>query len=407
MKLNSMFRQYLFVATVPLVLFAIASFSCASFPAKQNQPVRAADLQEEIQEHRFNAKVSFEVDPRWGLQKIPVKSATTFGRLQFVDALTGYAVDGKANLYKTIDGGVSWNKMKTFPGSSISSILFPTEDVGLVATHTIPESSISGENALARIFRTVDGGNSWTQVFEGRSLGIDSLSVSKSRVVFAAGSKSAVVDSVLEWSPLFMSSSDGGTSWNDISGGLIQEFERGNRINGMPTDIIADDNLVTVVTHHGSIISSDDLGKTWSFQAGVDRQGFPYSVRSLGWSKNGELLIYGSSSSMDHGTASFVASWSKASGWKIGLLPRYFLSDAVLLSSGEIVAVGFVFKDGHRSPRTGIVLTSSDNGENWQVIQEGGPENSFNSISRLSEKRLFVTETGGDALVVERKRAPF
>ncbi|HCA59183.1 MAG TPA: hypothetical protein DEP46_14510 [Blastocatellia bacterium] len=398
-----MIKQYLFVAFVPLVSFSLALSACVSIPSKQNGAVSAANVQEEMQEHRFNAKVSLEVDPRWGLQQIPVKSATTFRRLHFVDALTGYAVDGKANLYKTTDGGVSWNKMKTFPGSSISNILFPTEDIGLVATHTIPDSSIGGENALARIFRTVDGGNSWTQVFEGRSLGIDSLSVSKSRVVFAAGSKSAVVDSVLEWSPLFMSSSDGGTSWNDISGGLIQEFERGNRINGMPTDIIADDNLVTVVTHHGSIISSDDLGKTWSFQAGVDRQGFPYSVRPLGRSKNGELLLYGASSSMDHGTGSFVASWSKAAGWKIGLLPRYFLSDAVLLSSGEIVAVGFVFKDGLRSPKTSIVLSTSDNGQNWQLIRESGPDNSFNSISRLSEGNVFVAGDEGDTVVLERR----
>jgi len=398
-----MIKQYLFVAFVPLVSFSLALSACVSIPSKQNGAVSAANVQEEMQEHRFNAKVSLEVDPRWGLQQIPVKSATTFRRLHFVDALTGYAVDGKANLYKTTDGGVSWNKMKTFPGSSISNILFPTEDIGLVATHTIPDSSIGGENALARIFRTVDGGNSWTQVFEGRSLGIDSLSVSKSRVVFAAGSKSAVVDSVLEWSPLFMSSSDGGTSWNDISGGLIQEFERGNRINGMPTDIIADDNLVTVVTHHGSIISSDDLGKTWSFQAGVDRQGFPYSVRPLGRSKNGELLLYGASSSMDHGTGSFVASWSKAAGWKIGLLPRYFLSDAVLLSSGEIVAVGFVFKDGLRSPKTSIGFWTSDNGQNWQLIRESGPDNSFNSISRLSEGNVFVAGDEGDTVVLERR----
>ncbi len=397
-----MIKQYLFVAFVPLVSFSLASTACVSFPSKKSDAVRAATVPEEMHEHRFTAKVSFENDPNWNVRQMPTESSIAFERLQFVDAVTGYAVDGKANLYKTIDGGVSWNKMKTFPGSSISSTLFPTEDIGLVATHTIPDSSIGGENALARIFRTVDGGNSWTQVFEGRSLGIDSLSVSKSRVVFAAGSKSAVVDSVLEWSPLFISSSDGGTSWNDISGGLIQEFERGNRINGMPTDIIADDNLVTVVTHHGSIISSDDLGKTWSFQAGVDRQGFPYSVRPLGRSKNGELLLYGASSSMDHGTGSFVASWSKAAGWKIGLLPRYFLSDAVLLSSGEIVAVGFVFKDGLRSPKTNIVLSTSDNGQNWQLIRESGPENSFNSISRLSEGNVFVAGDEGDAVVLER-----
>lgn len=80
----------------------------------------------------------------------------------FIDNQTGYISDfdrGNLKVYKTVNGGVSWNKIcdRDYRNGPVNDIQFLTETLGFICTQT----NISNLR-YAEVMRTTDGGNSWT-----------------------------------------------------------------------------------------------------------------------------------------------------------------------------------------------------------------------------------------------------
>jgi photosystem II stability/assembly factor-like uncharacterized protein len=76
-------------------------------------------------------------------------SPESFSFISFVDDNIGYA--GGGNIYKTTDGGNTWNSIAN-TSLSVNSLSFPSENIGYAT---------SNDNWL---YKTTDGGNNWFQL---------------------------------------------------------------------------------------------------------------------------------------------------------------------------------------------------------------------------------------------------
>jgi photosystem II stability/assembly factor-like uncharacterized protein len=167
-------------------------------------------------------------------------------------------------LYKSTDNGVTWNNM----GPNIGSLL-ETEIFSLAASAINPNLIFIGGNNFgvngwaSVIWRTTDGGQTWDNVYVGsfpdnfesvRYLWIDPNS--SDQVIYAA-MKSEVEGSLLK-------SSDGGDTWDVISGSIPASYKWYGTIVSMPDD---SQKLLAGAGGYGvtsTAYLSADAGNTWT-----------------------------------------------------------------------------------------------------------------------------------------------
>lgn len=125
----------------------------------------------------------------------------TIKLLYFVSELTGYFVKstnhGK-NVYKTIDGGLSWKIMNDFnyDMSDINCLYFINEDTGFV----------SAKFGISRIMKTTDGGITWEKKAEN---------ISFSRIQFL-DAKTGYASNAYSYYRRMYKTTDGGETWKVI-----------------------------------------------------------------------------------------------------------------------------------------------------------------------------------------------
>jgi photosystem II stability/assembly factor-like uncharacterized protein len=116
-----------------------------------------------------------------------------------------------STLYKTIDGGISWNPL-IVPNSS------ELTDVAIVDENRIFVCNISGPPL---IIGTSDGGDNWENLFDASS-----VSIFLDYIEFFGENNGMVMgDAVNENSPAaFIQTSDGGQNWNPVNNSLLGGF---------------------------------------------------------------------------------------------------------------------------------------------------------------------------------------
>lgn len=103
--------------------------------------------------------------------KLEVISSTLLDYISgvhFFNASTGVAVSYEAKIYKTTDNGVTWTMQYSnpIPDQPFSHIFFTDANVGYVvggSTSCVEPSCVPSGGV---IFKTIDGGDSWTRVLQ-------------------------------------------------------------------------------------------------------------------------------------------------------------------------------------------------------------------------------------------------
>ncbi len=120
-----------------------------------------------------------------------------FNRIQFLDANTGFVCAGNNKLYKTTNSGENWTII-------IPASIFPN-DMAVVSEDTI--FLVNSEGAFGGVFRTTNGGASWTQVNLAPN-NPDRIYMFNARIGFVSNTSSSQL----------RKTTDGGLTWNIVSG---------------------------------------------------------------------------------------------------------------------------------------------------------------------------------------------
>jgi len=125
----------------------------------------------------------------------------SFDALFFLNASTGWAPAG-GSIYKTTDGGASWNSYETGSFSNFEDIFFTNENSGWVVGNA------------GTVYNTTDGGMTWNPQTTGTTRTLYS-------VVFTNATTGCIVGS---FGTIF-TTTNGGTNWDPITTGTNTTFE--------------------------------------------------------------------------------------------------------------------------------------------------------------------------------------
>ena len=177
--------------------------------------------------------------------------------LFFTSARLGWSVNGEGNIFRTRNGGDSWERVLHQPGTFFRAVVFVDSLNGFAGN--IGTGYFPGVTDTIPLYRTRDGGTTWTPVTEIQGpypKGVCNFSVAPDgRTIWASGRVGG---------PSFLLvSRDRGETWEsqDVSDRLAMlidvrflSAERGLIIGGTSTDIRRS---------HSVVLTTEDGGRSW------------------------------------------------------------------------------------------------------------------------------------------------
>ncbi len=207
--------------------------------------------------------------PAFQWQPTSAPRATRYDDIWFLDANTGWGVNSNGEVRKTDDGGATWPlKMQLPDGVYPRCIAFANDTRGWIGT-------LSPNN---RLWRTVDGGETWSEIplanLPQTPRRVCGMSIVNDRVIYASGTN------IPRDTPGIITTEDGGNSWrgrdlSDHASILIDCYftdPQTGWVVGGRADVVNPPNRNTVKP---VVLFTEDGGQTWVNQIAGQEDEFP------------------------------------------------------------------------------------------------------------------------------------
>ena len=243
----------------------------------------------------------------------------------FVNETDGWAVGDNTILY-TSNGGEMWQGAEIHYSARFNALAFPTEKNGQPSERN---GWVVGNGGI--IFRTVDGGSTWT-----------SVDIPTSENLFDI----LFIDEQRGWI-----TGKNGTILNTVNAGSTWTAQRSNTTQWLNSISFADDTTGWTVGSNGFVLHTTDGGQHWS------QKPFPASATlySVHFPETGQGWVCGAGGVLLQ-TADSGASWN------------YVMNSP----NANLMDVAFVDpKNGWSCGWNGTILHTRDGGQEWIPLQSG------------------------------------
>src|ERR1700694_2673588 len=198
-------------------------------------------------------------------------------------------------VYKSIDAGKTWQKMGLAATHHIGRIVIHPRNPDVVYVAAL--GHLWGPNAERGVYKTTDGGKTWSQVLKiNDDTGVSDIAMDAQSpdILYAAaferrrttyGFNGGGPDSAI-YKP-----TDGGATWKKLTKGL--PYENGGETGRIGLDIYRrDPNIVYALVQHekGGIYRSEDKGETWKKMSDTNPRPSYYSQVRI--DPNNDLRIW-------------------------------------------------------------------------------------------------------------------
>lgn len=286
----------------------------------------------------------------WGtVGFVPV--ANRYDDIYFIDSLIGWTVNSVGEIFKTDNGGITWDTSYTGTGY-LRSIEFLDKNVGFCG-------SLDGS-----FLQTLDGGNSWQDIRD-RIPGPETYICGLSHVgdiVFGVG--------VWAYPAYFIKSTDRGTTWTYLS---MSNYARGlvdcHFFN-------ADTGIVSGILDGAVILRTEDGGVSWTEVYHGNRD------MEYAWKLFFVNDSIGFASIESFGAPTYIVKTTDAGhSWT-----EYEVSPAYL----DIQGIGFIDQNrGWVSPRYDYIFETTDGGLTW--IQDTMGMFNVNRYFKVSNHLMYAS----------------
>ncbi len=301
-------------------------------------------------------------DPRLQVRQTVIEPTTSFRGLDALDRRTAWVAGAKpvgeddvtGAVYRTHDGGRTWTDV-TPPESD--GLQF--RDVELTGRRTAVVLAI-GEGDASRIYRTTDDGRTWTETFRAD----DPRSFFDCLDFYSGGRTGLVMGDPVDGKFQILRTTDGGVSWDLVpSDGMPAAVpdEYGFAASG---DCLVVDGGTAYFGTGGSvsrIFSSTDRGTTWTATDSTLPPGPSAGVFGFAFDRRHGVAVGGDFAAPAHG----VSAVPDGDGWRRAGDLTHLAEDAAYLPRGALLATG----------ESGDVMGTSwsaDGGETWRRLSDTG-----------------------------------
>jgi photosystem II stability/assembly factor-like uncharacterized protein len=306
--------------------------------------------------------------------------------IAFGSARIGCYGNGEGRIFRTLDGGDSWAEVWRKPGTFVRALGFIDEREGVMGN--VGVGSFPNVTDTTPLYRTSDGGVTWqpSNAFEGpvpdgicaieivRSAFIDRGERAERTIVHAAGRVGGPA--------FYLRSSDGGRSWTSRDLGALVSAIYDVKFTSPRTGFLAASAGADLAQSRGVILRSEDGGDSWHEVYRSKR-----NVETV-WKLHFPTTSagYGTVQSYDPDPANvqrFVAATADG-GRSWHEVP--LVADAKWRSFG----IGFA------TPRLGWVggnlggLETRDGGASWAPVEIGKAVNKIRFVGTGAERRVFA-----------------
>ncbi len=304
------------------------------------------------------------------LQWRPLPSAVTnidnqrFDDVFFVNDNLGWAANGAyAAVYKTTDGGATWTTQLTEQSLGANyyfrNIEFLNENIGFLGT-------LNGV-----VFKTIDGGDHWNPItnFPTNPPAICGLSAVGSSTIYGCGAY---------FSPAYViKSTDSGATWQYID---MSAYAR-----ALVEVFFIDENIGYASGENpngGIILKTTDGGQTWNsiYNTGIPGE-YVWKLQVLSSNSN---VIFGSVESIDPHFGKIVKSVDNGLNWVSKEVPYASVQAVGFLTENHGWAGGYTSTVGTNFP----ILETFDGGDTWA---DTGVGSNLNRIFILHNNLVYAS----------------
>ncbi len=315
--------------------------------------------------------------------------ASRFFDIHFISEATAYMIHNN-KIYTSTDSGINWTQQLNLPpintsilnSSYFHSVYFPTENTGYVVGN------------FKKIFKTRDGGDTWEEISSSPStkpyIWYTSVYFIDESVGFVSGFEVPDILMNFGFESFVMKTIDGGQTWQRSVIETSIDFR--NSVVEFKTDQIGF-IFFDITQQNEKIFVTNDNAQSWSDITPINIE----RIFKVCWIDSNNGILFGKVNN----SYTFLKTINQGQEWyEIPLPIDYNISD---YSINDIVfinrSIGFTVGQG------GLVLYTNDAGEKWQVVNESTVnilEVNFisdNEAVASSGNELFKTFDGGKSWV--------
>jgi photosystem II stability/assembly factor-like uncharacterized protein len=260
----------------------------------------------------------------------------------------------QSGIFRSTDGGQSWTNTLPFP-ASVNSLAFGSASNGVAV----------GDTGRITIWRTTDGGLNWTEVASPSTL-VNRLVAVDPATYLAVGSTGQIVRSV-----------DSGQTWSTVASSTSDDLVDVAFANG---------SLGVAVTGLGAVLRTTDGGASWSAPVAVAAFG---GLQTVAFADANTVVAMGAGGRVYR---SIDAGLTWTAGEDLNFAGAEYLPRLKFRSASEGYAVGLY----------GQVWRTTDAGQSWSLVAGGSDLESFTSVKFRGSEGLaasgigvFRTQDGG------------
>lgn len=345
-----------------------------------------------------NAQVSEITLKEEGMIKVLVPFSSTILQpgesldyIDMVDQAYGWCAS-KNKLFKTIDGGDSWQEMKlSIPQQAvINNIYLTNRSLGWVVLQKYGDGFDKYEDNYIWILKTIDGGETWNLTYEAKSIDTTHLTFTDESNGWLVGAKYAGYKS-----SFILNTDNQGKTWNDVSPTYNKSFNKNNGLD-IALQVVQNGDEATFVASKGVIIKTSDRGKTWKkIDAIADTDEFFYTgIRNFGVMDDGRRWAMGERAPW-HGGIIKIYLQTTRNNWDQSILGITNFSDTKYLFGNTFLVSGSEprIKD-NAIIESGVIRYTSDAGETWITIYQSNETESVNSIDVIDNEVWAACKNG-------------